>query len=204
MAFIECPGIAEVKIRYAASSVFVGENTMYFRRTDSDPISAAYLLSLMGQLQNAMVTEPNLYWSTGVQVERFDGRDLTTEAGAVATLDGDVLTAGASTGALLPANVTVAVAFKSGVAGRSYRGRNYCVGLTEAMVTGDYLISPFDARIITLYTSMADAVLGVDFEHVVLSRYHAGAPRAEGIGTPVLAWQLTDLRVDTMKSRLNH
>ena len=41
------------------------------------------------------------------------------------------------------------------------------------------------------------------FRHVILSRYHNNALRAEGVGTQVLAYVLTDLTVDTQRRRLH-
>jgi hypothetical protein len=41
-----------------------------------------------------------------------------------------------------------------------------------------------------------------DAVHVVVSRYHLGAPRVTGIATPVITYLATDNNVDSQRRRL--
>lgn len=104
----------------------------------------------------------------------------------------------------MPANVTLAVKFLTGLAGRSNRGRQYWIGLAESQVAGDFVLPTPGAAIAAAYNTLkTNLTAGTNGDLAVLSRYHNGAPRTIGVATLVTAIGTTDLRVDTQRRRLN-
>lgn len=93
-----------------------------------------------------------------------------------------------------PNNVTLAVKWGTGLAGRSFRGRTYHIGLVITQVdTNDNVVASELNAIVGAYdalrTALDNATLGV--EMVVVSRYsgvdanHKPIPRVTGITTPI-------------------
>jgi hypothetical protein len=103
----------------------------------------------------------------------------------------------------LPSNVTLAISFRTGFRGRSFRGRAYAVGLTEGQVTGD---SVSDA-VATAYREHWEAFIAsvqTDFPGAslaIVSRCQDGAWLTTATVTPVET-VLVDPTVDSMRKRL--
>lgn len=100
-------------------------------------------------------------------------------------------------------NVTFAIAFKTGIAGRSQRGRWYVAGLTDGDFVGANTVEAGRAdrwrdALQLLRTVLADE----NYPLQIASRIHDNAPRLVGQLTPVNAVAYTDLRSDSMRSRL--
>lgn len=152
----------------------------------------------------------NTWWDENIQQYQVDDlslinvrvTDLTTENGM--SLEGAVNppAAGASATDPLPANCALQVSFTTPYRGRSYRGRIYIPGLPEDRSSG----SQWTAAFLALMATAIDNLLLVDFEPytanlVVVSRYHDGAPRAQGLHTAVSGYKISPYIV-SQKRRL--
>lgn len=102
----------------------------------------------------------------------------------------------------MPANVTFCVKLGSNYAGRSRRGRTYWIGLSEAHITGNFVISVTVAGIQTTLQNLNIDLLTQGWRLVVLSRYEDGAERSTGLATPITSFTAIDSRVDTQRRRL--
>jgi len=132
---------------------------------------------------------------------RLTARVMTTQFGLVAARS--IAKQGNVAVEREPANVTVAVAFKSGLAGRTRNGRIYHVGTTPAQIVGDTVTSAFATQLLNLYNELiANAVGETGMELVIASYQENGVPRTTALLTPVTNAALTDLTTDSMRRRL--
>lgn len=114
---------------------------------------------------------------------------------------GTVFQGGVNSAPALPNNVTVSVKWNTGLRGRSYRGRTYHIGLWEASVTNNSVVS----SVLTGLTSGYEALLGIlDIENrylVVASKFQGNAPRTTGVTTQVLTVTCDGI-IDSQRRRL--
>lgn len=114
---------------------------------------------------------------------------------------------GGSSGATLPANVTLCITMRSGFTGRSARGRFYAVPTngtklasvnTFAGAYGDALVDFLDG------VALDAAALG--WEHVIISRFTGNAQRAVAVPFIVNTNAYRNLTCDSQRGRLpsNH
>lgn len=108
---------------------------------------------------------------------------------------------GAVGGESMPNNVAIVCAFYTAKTGRSYRGRAYVPGMAELYVNGNFLDGAVAASVAAAYAELQADLAIINGTLVVASFETAGAPRAEGIGTPVESFAV-NLRVDTQRRRL--
>jgi len=102
----------------------------------------------------------------------------------------------------LPNNVTLAIKKGTGLIGRSYRGRTYHIGLTEAEVTGNTVHGPTVTALLNAYEGLKQP-LGVliPVDLCVLSEVENGAPRTAGVCTEVTGFGV-DPVIDSQRRRL--
>lgn len=146
----------------------------------------------------------NTYWDT-VAVDDwkcFRIEVVGLNEGAQYYFDLDMDTAGAVVGNPLPNNVTLAVSLRTGMVGRSRRGRVYHVGLAEAMVSVNDVVAPYNATIPTAYFNLIGILNVLDMRLVVISYYEDGALRSVPLVSEVIDAILTDNTVDTQRRRL--
>ena len=178
------------------------ENVLHFF-TDESPITSSLLVDLNSNLALAWQTSVMPFLSNQYVMKEIYTVDLSVAAGAVAT---DTTLAGA-TGDLsanpLPGNVCFCVSLRTGIRGRSFRGRIYLSGLTEPDVTNNLV----DGALVLNYVSGLDdlrtSMLGAGFPWVVVSRISGGVPRVSGVVTTISAVVAVDNRVDTQRRRLS-
>lgn len=102
-----------------------------------------------------------------------------------------------------PNNVTLAISFRSGMTGRSFRGRNYLPGIPGSAIS-DNRVSSILAN---LFAGAYEILMGEDaiatgFTWGVISRRTGGALRAAGIVTPITQVVIVDTVVDSQRRRL--
>lgn len=111
-------------------------------------------------------------------------------------------TDGAVASASVPNNVAMVVSFLTANRGRSYRGRNYVMGVPSAdLDTNTSFESSSCAAVQLDYEQLQLALAGAGFEHVVLSRFNAGAERAVGVSTAVETYR-ANTPVGTQRRRV--
>lgn len=110
-------------------------------------------------------------------------------------------TPGTLTGAAMPSEVTIAVSLRTGLTGRSRRGRVYHVGIGETNIIGDLISEAYQTNIETAYANLITAASAADFSWVVASFVTGGAPRAIGSAATIQEVLIVDRIVDSQRKR---
>lgn len=105
-------------------------------------------------------------------------------------------------GDTLPNNVNYLIQFKTGLAGRAYRGGNYICGLDRVWVKGNTLAPEKRAAFEAAYNALFGVAAFNGWEWVIVSTRDAGVVRPSGITTPVTEVVTRDAFVDSYKRRL--
>jgi hypothetical protein len=201
MPFIPVPQTGQFNIRATYFGIEV-ENVLNFFHIGG-PISPALLASGAAVLAAQWASGVMQNLSVSYILREIHAVDLSSASGAIAT---DTSEAGA-TGALLdtpglPGNIAFCVSFRTAFRGRSFRGRTYLCGLTESRVTENLVPLSWANAVIEDFDNLSAAMTTEGWTLSVVSRFTGGAPRVEGIHTPVSNILFTDLRVDTQRRRL--
>jgi len=201
MAFIPVPDTAHVRLegRVDAQQVI---NDLYFRHT-TGPIAAADLGGLLTALASWQFSSMAPLWNEAWSGVQISGRDLTSVTGFVGTTS-TVGVVGGTSGEAAPNNCTMAVSFRSALAGRSFRGRNYVPVLTNSQVTGNLIDTSWQADVVAGYSELifGGGALPAGWVWVVVSRFTNSAPRTTGIFSEIFNVIVTDNVVDSQRRRL--
>lgn len=200
MAFIPVPDTAECALHFMLHGQQI-VNTLCFTKTGG--FSGSDLLDL--------ATALDLWWegkiapevSQDITLVSVTARDISEESGPVSEFFLPGPYPGQVASPALPGNVAWSVGFKTGLAGRSFRGRNYVGGIAESSVVGNTLNVLVAAAILAGYAQI-NTVISAELAaiHVVASRFHANAPRVTGVATAVETYGYADLYIDSMRRRL--
>lgn len=215
MAFQPCPGIASAVIS-ASSGAGADEfqNVLHFKKSTTAPWSGTELQGLLDGLHAFLTSTPGIaatqtYLSAAVSLERIALRDLTVDAGAEKSLN--ISIPGASSATPLNSGLSFAITLRTGLAGRSQRGRLFCYGLTTAIngSHGQDVVDSAAANAISagwagIIAAQADWGSGVQW--CVLSRRHKvgdtpNVLRDTGVGTPITGTGYSNLVIDFQRRR---
>lgn len=206
MPFVPVENTVLVELRYTYHGQKV-ENTLWFLGDDPpDPTN-----------MEALGVDIVDWWSGGLQplqnlavsLREVVITDMTTATGPQVThigplpLDGDV------TEEALPQNDTLCISFRTANRGRSFRGRNFFVGLSRTQ----YIDNDATGGFIDSYTTAYEALLGgaatAGWNWVVASRFSGvdpvtkkPIPRVAGITTLITAVTVVDTTLDSQRRRL--
>jgi len=139
-------------------------NVLYFRK--GTPWDEGDLTSFEGVFSNSWQDNISPLQSQEVEVTRIIMTDVHNEVGAQTDGHPSVSLIGERASQIMPGNVTVATKFGTGLAGRSYRGRTFHIGLTDDQCTQDSLVA-----------LMADTIRDAWIQ--VIADCNAGTPSAE-------------------------
>jgi len=110
---------------------------------------------------------------------------------------------GADMGDPLPNNVTLSVKRSSGLTGRSARGRVYVPGITSTMLSAPNVIdSTFSDAFAAALNLLVDPTFATDWQHVIWSYQHNGAPRSEAFPYGIDLYVAVNLVLDSQRRRL--
>lgn len=198
MAFQAVPNVAQITINGRLDGQLT-INDLYFEITGGG-ITPTNLLTITQAVSDwCMVNlRPNL--STSWEQTRFIGRDLTVQNGAV--VDVSNVAAGGEAGECAPNNVAACISIRSGVSGRSFRGRNYIPGVPNSMVVQNTMEFDFMTALALAYNMLVGpGTFEAGWQFVVVSRNTLNAPRPTGIASPVVNCGFTTPYVRSMRSR---
>lgn len=200
MPFVPVPNVCAVHIRYTAQ-LQQCENILYFAADGG--WDSSQLVDIAGEVGAWWQTELRPITSAGVQLREVYAEDLSSATGPTGTSTPATPTFGQNTSPAMPANVSLAVSFRTALRGRSFRGRNFFVGLCENQVADSAVLSDTVSAIQAAYTLLLPS--GGQFTRgiwSVVSRYSNGAPRAVGVSTFVTSVVVVDAVVDSQRRRL--
>ena len=198
MTFQPCPGIAQITLQGRVDNQLT-INDVYFAISGGtiDISNLAVITSAVATWWGADLIP---FLSDDWTGERVVGTDLTTQFGP--TFQTATPTPGGISGEANPNNVAACVSFRTGLRGRSFRGRNFVPAVPGADVTLNTLDPTFITNILGAYNNLVGpGLFSAGWQWVVLSRRIAGSLRANGIGEPVIAATMVGNSVRSMRSR---
>lgn len=199
------PNAVKVAMRYSQSGL---EAYNILNVLCPAPATAANLVSIAGVFQS--------WWNTTLRPltigpANWLGADLTaldSPGSPFLAYNNSGITGGSNGSSTPPPQVTVAISLRTGLSGRSYRGRIYFIGISAADIGPTGLLQVSKAtQLANAYNTLRTSLITAGFQLAVVSLYSgkdsAGRkiPRAVGIATPVTA-VVCGLRCDTQRRRL--
>lgn len=206
MPFVPVANTAEVEIRMTANGQKV-ENTLWFEF--ATPPAVSDLLALVNAIESWWLSDYAPRVSVGVQLREIAATSMDSATGPQVTQAPVSPSFGGNTANIVPGNVTITVSFRTGSRGRSFRGRNYIVGLTEDQIAGNQVVAGVTAPWAAAYNNLIAAVAVANATWVIASRFSGvnpttkqPIPRAAGITSPVLSAVIVDDNIDSQRRRL--
>lgn len=198
--FIPTPHVASVEFLYALSSQ-VAENRIHV--LGSANFDATSVDTLWNLCKTWWTNNMKLHVGPQCSFNRLKVKAVHASDGAV--LDNIILPAqaGTKTGVQLSNNVTFAIKFSTGLAGRTARGRWYVAGVTSDCVTNPVTAAsgPAGNWVSDLLALQAD-LQGQGWDLCVVSFKENKVWRTQGLARPVTGIAYTDLNLDSMRRRL--
>jgi hypothetical protein len=200
MPFIPLPNGIKVCFRYVVDGQQVCN---VFYGTTTEDIDMTFLDGLGGALVTWWTTymKPNLPPDCALQaIELTDAEEI---GGVGIEYVAGLPSAGTFGSNGLPNNVTYAIKLASGHIGRSYNGRTYWPAVAFESKSGvNRVTSDFRTAATLAISELINAFVDASAQLVVASFHHAGAPRTEGVATPVAGAVTTDDILDSQRRRL--
>jgi len=138
------------------------------------------------QAECAAVASAVAGWWTGnvqtlvgdaLQLREVHAMSLAEVNGPQATFSSGLPASGTITSPTLPGNVAFCVSFRTGLTGRSARGRWYWAGLTENQVAQNAVDGGTAASIVGAMDNLISTITGIAASPVIVSYYTNGALR---------------------------
>ena len=199
MAFQPAPNVAEFLINQRLFGEQV-QNTLYaIRNPDWDAASLSNAVAAVASWFEDSIMPLR---STDLSLVGVDARALTTENAPFVsfpispTVQGGVLSASAS------GSIAWVISFRTGLTGRSARGRNYCAGIAEADTAQNLVSEPFATGTVAAYELLPSIFGQFGAIHVVLSRQAAKVIRPAAFAFAITAYVAVDRNVDSQRRRL--
>lgn len=174
------------------------ENTIHVR--DNAGWDATKLGTLAVLLKDWFTTTLDLLVVDDLSLVLIKCTDLSSQTAPSVEYTTGLPVAGTLTSDPMPNNVTCAITFLTAQRGRSYRGRNYIVGINRDQVTLNILEPTPVAAWVAAYTTLNASLVSASQEHVVVSKYSSGW-RAAAVVTPVTGYRMNPT-LDSQRRRL--
>lgn len=206
MAFIPVPNVAQIRLEGRIDNQQTINDLYFFQDGGFGELELANLTANVFSWWNTSIVT---LLNEGFTSLRASARELTTQDG-LAFETGSGSSAGSVVGEAAPNNVAPAVSFRTGLAGRSFRGRNYIPGVSNTNITGNNVATDWRDDIVAGYNLLlvGGTVLPAGFIWVVVSRFSGvdvdghPVPRLAGIATTITSVLFTDTIVDSQRRRL--
>lgn len=202
MAFVAAPTIIKAALFYTMNGQ-PAMNRIHIKTSTTNPtasqcaVFAAAIASWWDGNIRALVP-------TTMQLNQVVCQSVSEPNGSQATFSSGLPHAGTNVGLAEPNNVAFCVSLRSGLTGRSARGRWYHGGLTEDQVAGNEVIPGAVVSIVGAMDNLISAITAAGGAAVIVSYVHDGIPRPGGpvyfVITDALA---VDNIVDSQRGRLH-
>jgi hypothetical protein len=210
VAFIPVTNVAEAALQFGIPDNDVALNVFNVKG------STDWTDTTLTELANALIT----WWYTGtgslsyatLQHEQcflngVSARDLTTQTSPVVQVANTTAHQhGLDTTGPVNNALCKSITARSGLSGRSQRGRTFTVGIpNSAFTTGDQnnIVQAVIDDYVEVFNSLITAIPAANpaWSLVIVSRYHNGAPRAAGQTTPVSTFGYSSAVADFQRRR---
>jgi len=199
MAFVPGPRVIQAEMRYTYQGQQV-ENVLYFQKDSA--VTVADMQGLGGALAASYQNEVQANMPTSLSLREIYLTDLTTQTSPTFTYTAILPLVGTDGQPAMPNNVTLCISFRSAGRGRSSRGRNYLLGITENEVDNNFVNTSCSVPWESFFLDLLGYSTPGPFTWVVFSRVLNGADRAVGLAQPVQSFTIVDTVVDTQRRRL--
>lgn len=199
MAFIPVPATAEVNINQRLDGEQVQNNLYFYNPSLWSSEALQNLANAIGGWVENFLYPPLSQDLSLVEVV------ATAQGSAIAPQESYApveLVRGGVGQEALPNSVALCISFRTGLRGRSARGRNYVAGLPEGSVVQNTVSQALAGALVSAYNQLPALAASLGCDWVVVSRYANGAPRAEGVTYIITNAIATDLTVDSQRRRL--
>jgi hypothetical protein len=199
MPFIPAVNTAQLELNYIWDGQFCQTVLHYLKATAWDTTD---LSELVQEAIDQWSTNFPTSMPSSLALISVRGTDLSSATGPTVVSSAGLPEPGVSGSPSLPNNCAMVVTKRTDQRGRSFRGRIYHPGLTEATVTGNTVNSASVTAILGLWSNFLTLAITAD-EGVlsIVSRYTNGAPRATALVTTV-STLTSDGIVDSQRRRL--
>jgi len=200
MPFIPVPNVLQAELRFDYGSQKC-ENVVYFE--GSAGVTPVLASSLGGQLVSWWNTHFKTPSPTVMGLREVYITDLTSATSFTVSYVAGLPSFGLSAVDPLPFNCAHCVSFRTAARGRSGRGRNYVMGLSDSEAAASTISTTRVNLDVAAYAALVGAgtfVAGLQF--VVVSRFLDGNPRTVGLARPVTSVLSVDSVMDSMRRRL--
>lgn len=201
MAFQPVPDVIRTELRASLRGVPV-ENVLDFVMQPPANPSAADVTNCVNAVAAAWIQHVLPVVGSGYVLNSVYGVDLSVEGGEAFEQFMNPVEPGLLTSETLPNNSALCYTKRTTRAGRSYRGRLYLAGLTEAQVNGNFLAAGIAAVIGNIMNFVASDMETSGFDLVVVSRRNQKVLRPFGVYTRVDSFGLRNERLDSQRGRL--
>ena len=197
--FIPAPNTARVRMVYLLDGQTV-MNVFYFLASapmvysDLTNLASEVLSAWQAQLKPQQPEELTLSYIEATSLDAADAFQYVLPVNEAGTN---------GTSAVLPNNVTLSISFKTGVTGRSNRGRMYWLQLAEGQVVKSTVSPIFLATLMTKIEDFFDAIeTGTSTFHSIVSYCNDGTWRTTASVLPVESYVTVDTNIDSQRRRL--
>lgn len=217
MAFIACPGVAQVVLQVVNGEGDIGENVLNVYKGSTSAWTATELTNLANGIDTWSTTGDGAghnYVSnlrTTCTLQAIVCRDLTSQTGPEVTKS--VAHVGSDAGTPLPDGISKAFTLRTGLVGRSQRGRVFALFLTVNAQDGtdkNKMLAGTLASYVTMWGSLITAVPAITaaWQWVVLSKFSGvngttgkPIPRSSGQVTPISSVGYSHVYLDYQRRR---
>jgi len=198
MPFVPAPDTVRVAINYISETLEEATNVLHFVNTEGI-VTTTSIGELLTVIKAWQAEEWAPVASEDWQTDYYEVRALETQEGIIVqdieTIPGEL------TSPSLPAQNTIAISLRTGLTGRSRRGRLYHVGIGETNAIGSRISVAYATNLAAAYTALRTALVPTDWRWVVASFVSEGAPRTAALLTPITNCILVDTVIDSMDTR---
>jgi len=206
MPFVPVENTALVEVRMSLAEQKV-ENTLWV--LNDEPWDGGSLEELCSEIVTWWGTSYASITTDQVLLREVVATDQTSLTSATASVSGDSAP-GEHIGGTLPGNCSLAVSFRTAMRGRSFRGRNFVVGIPlEEMSSTNQVQTEYQSAVKDAYDAFATAITTASWTWVVASRFSGvdpdtgkPIPREAGVATLVTNTVVVDGVVDSQRRRL--
>lgn len=203
MAFIPVPNVVSAFMEFSGPDDVILGNVFNFLYLDPPITSSAILNALGVELVEWWDAFGQPYKTAGYTLQRIRMRDLTDSNSFAVDYTTGLPLVGTLAGNSMPTNVAWSLKLGTGMAGRSRRGRIYHFGMSEEVVSGNFMDATHAASVLAGYNALrTDVGLNDNWRWVVVSRQQDEAPLLVGQAYNITSVSAVDLRVDTQRKRL--
>jgi len=198
MPFVAVGDHARISIEYRSVDGAPAANVFYVRDNlgGIDFARLDYMIDVVeGWAQSSWDANVSEDWA----MTRIVARSMDSETAPVA--DRTVNIPGLVVQDMLPGQNTACMSLRTGIPGRSYRGRLYHVGLHKGNIDLGRLTSSTLTALLVVYSAFRTTWPIDDMQLMVVSFIADGEPRVTPVSTPVTSIILVDDKVDSQDRR---